>query len=361
MRPTAVSRRRRGVRVFLAAEWLEGRTLLSVPGENALVPSASPATSSELGTFNLQLRSGSLQALAQLMPVITADGATVTTTTISGLYVVETPDQSMGQLEADLSSNPAVAYAEPVQTFQIQTAPNDPDYQNGDQWQLNGAWGVNAQAAWNVTTGSDEVIVADVDTGLNYNLKDIYDNVWLNQPEIPANVVGNLTDVYNDGVITFTDLNNPANQGAGKIEDTNGDGIITGADVLASTSVGGWVNSGVPDTQDGDTSDPNDFIGWNFVNDTNNPMDAEGHGTFHRGRDRRDDQQLARAAPAWSGTRRSCRWRSSTLPETGPTPLRPRRSNTRSITAPRSSTRAGVAPAPIPRSKPRLPTRMLTA
>ena len=37
-------------------------------------------------------------------------------------------------------------------------------------------------------------------------------------------------------MITFSDLNNPVNQGAGKIQDTNGDGIITGADVLASTS-----------------------------------------------------------------------------------------------------------------------------
>ena len=80
------------------------------------------------------------------------------------------------------------------------------------------------------------MIVADVDSGLNYNLLDIYDNVWLNQPEIPASVIGNLTDVNNDGVITFTDLNNPVNQGPGKIEDTNGDGIITGGDVLASTS-----------------------------------------------------------------------------------------------------------------------------
>ena len=127
------------------------------------------------------------------------------------------------------------------------------------------------------------MIVADVDTGLNYNLPDIYDNVWLNQPEIPASVIGNLTDVYNDGVITFTDLNNSVNQGPGKIEDTNGDGIITGADVLASTSVGGWVNSSAPNTQDGDTADPNDLIGWNFVNNTNNPMDDEGHGTFTAG------------------------------------------------------------------------------
>ena len=32
------------------------------------------------------------------------------------------------------------------------------------------------------------MIVADTDTGLNYNLPDIYDNVWLNQPEIPSSV-----------------------------------------------------------------------------------------------------------------------------------------------------------------------------
>ena len=32
----------------------------------------------------------------------------------------------------------------------------------------------------------------------------------------------NLTDVYDDGVITFTDLNNPINQGPGKITATNG-------------------------------------------------------------------------------------------------------------------------------------------
>ena len=170
------------------------------------------------------------------MPLITAEGATVAPTTISGLYTVQGPTANMGQLAADLSTNPAVEYAQPVQTVQILTVPNDPDYVNGDQWQLNGTWGVNAPAAWSVTTGSDQVIVADVDTGLNYNLPDIYDNVWLNQPEIPASVIGNLTDVYNDGVITFTDLNNPVNQGPGKIEDTNGDGIITGADVLASTS-----------------------------------------------------------------------------------------------------------------------------
>ena len=92
--------------------------------------------------------------------------------------------------------------------------PNDPDYTNGDEWQLNGTWGINAPAAWSVTTGSDQVIVADIDTGLDYNLPDLYDNVWINQAEIPATVLPNLTDVYDDGVITFTDLNNLDQSGA---------------------------------------------------------------------------------------------------------------------------------------------------
>ncbi len=217
------------------------------------------------------------------MPLITAAGATVAPTSVAGLYTVEGPTAGLGQLAADFSASPAVAYAQPVQTFQVQTAPNDPLYTAGDQWQLNGTWGVNAPTAWNVTTGSNQVIVADVDTGLNYNLADVYDNVWLNQPEIPASVIGNLTDSNADGLITFTDLNYPVNQGSGKIEDTNSDGKITGADVLASASVGGWVNSASPSTQDGDTASPDDLIGWNDVSNTNNPMDDEGHGTFTAG------------------------------------------------------------------------------
>ena len=158
--------RRRGAGFLLGSEGLERRTMLSVSAIIGPTASGSPTTNSGLGSFNLQLRSGTAQALSQLMPVIAAEGATLAPTYVSGLYVVQAPTQIMGQLAADLSSNPAVEYAQPVQTFQIQTAPNDPDYVNGDQWQLNGTWGVNPLPAWNVTTGSDQVIVADVDTGL---------------------------------------------------------------------------------------------------------------------------------------------------------------------------------------------------
>ena len=196
----------------------------------------------------------------------------------------------MDQLALELSANPDVQYAAPAHVVSDLTAPNDPDYGNGDEWQLNGTWGIDAPGAWSVTTGSDQVIVADTDTGIAYNLPDIYDNVWINQPEIPSAVLPNLTDVDDDGVITFTDLNNAVNQGAGKIVDTNGDGIITATDLLASTSVGGWVNPNAPNTQDNDENGnqspdpyPDDLIGWNFASSNNNPLDENGHGTFTAG------------------------------------------------------------------------------
>ena len=169
-----------------------------------------------------------------------------------------------------------------MQMLHAAAAPNDPQYVNGSQWALNGVWGINAPTAWNTTTGSNSVIVADVDTGLDYNHPDLTINVWINQGEIPSTVLSNLTDVNGDGLITFSDLNNPVNQGPGKIVDTNDNGVITGADVIASTSAGGWADGS---TQDGDTSHPDDLIGWNFVNNTNNPMDdlSEGHGTHTAG------------------------------------------------------------------------------
>ena len=272
-------RDRHGEHIELRIECLETRTLLSVSAVIGPLPASStPGATQE--ALNLVLRTNTPESLAQVTTLVAADAATIQATSISGLYELQVPAANMSQLAAALAADSAVAYAQPARTVSDLIAPDDPNYTNGDQWQLNGTWGINAPGAWNLTTGSDEVIVADADTGIAYNDPDLYDNVWINQAEIPASLLPNLTDIYNDGVITFTDLNNPTNQGAGKIVDTNGDGIITAADLLASTSVGGWANGS---TQDGDTSDPDDLVGWNFAANNNNPLDGNGHGTFTAG------------------------------------------------------------------------------
>src|SRR5258708_1654667 len=118
-------------------------------------------------------------------------------------------------------------------------SPNDPSF--GSQWDLNntgqngGTAGadIHATQAWTVTSGSAKTVVAVIDTGVDYNHPDLYQNIWINQQEIPLSRLRNLTDVDGDGLITFHDLNNPINQGAGKITDVNGDGRIDAADILA--------------------------------------------------------------------------------------------------------------------------------
>jgi serine protease len=66
-----------------------------------------------------------------------------------------------------MSALPEVEYAVPDQRLFAVLSPNDPYYVAGDQWDMNDpTGGINAMAAWDITTGSPSVVVADVDTGL---------------------------------------------------------------------------------------------------------------------------------------------------------------------------------------------------
>jgi subtilisin family serine protease len=162
--------------------------------------------------------------------------------------------------------------------------PNDTKYTS--QWDLQNT---SVPEAWTVSTGSTKTTVGVLDTGVDYNHPDLYENIWINQKEIPASRLKNLIDVDGDGLITFYDLNDPRNQGVGKITDINHDGRIDAADILApmtkdskgnDTGNGGWVD-GI--SEDGDTQHVDDLIGWNFVANSNDPFDDNGHGSHVSG------------------------------------------------------------------------------
>ena len=107
-----------------------------------------------------------------------------------------------------IKKSPKVKYVEPDYELHIvQTIPND---LHPNLWGLNntGAYAggtpdadVDAPEAWDIQTGSENVVIAVIDTGLDYNHVDLAANAWTNPGEIPGNGVdddnnGCVDDVY---------------------------------------------------------------------------------------------------------------------------------------------------------------------
>jgi subtilisin family serine protease len=217
-----------------------------------------------------------LQAQAQQL--------TAAPTDIPGLVRLTGLGSNLSVYQALVTGRAGVQYAEWEQTETVALDPNDPKYVDGTLWGMNGTYGIKAPQAWDITTGTTAVVLADIDTGVDYTHPDLYLNIWINQGEIPPTLVdpnnpSRLRDLDRDGLITFYDLNNAINQGPGKITDLNGNGRIDAGDILRPSASGGWAN-GVSDNGDGYVDD---LIGWDFFNNDNNPMDDNNHGTHTTG------------------------------------------------------------------------------
>lgn len=90
---------------------------------------------------------------------------------------------------AKLRDDPDVEWAEPNYRRYPQKLPNDPMF--GSQWylentgQLDGTPGSDIQtvASWNITTGNPNVVVAILDSGIDYTHPDLQRNMWRNPGE----------------------------------------------------------------------------------------------------------------------------------------------------------------------------------
>ncbi|MFM6929971.1 MAG: S8 family peptidase [Bdellovibrio sp.] len=82
--------------------------------------------------------------------------------------------------------------------------PNAPQPTTGSDPLFPKQWGmlnIGVQEAWKVTKGSPEMIVAVIDTGVDYTHEDLLPNLWRNEKEIPNNGIDDDGNGYIDDVI----------------------------------------------------------------------------------------------------------------------------------------------------------------
>ena len=171
-----------------------------------------------------------------------------------GLELVQVPESvELWALCRELEALPEVEYAHPDYVFSFHMVPNDPYYHSSNSWgqgydDLYGPKLLDCAPAWDLSQGQD-VVVAVVDSGVDYNHPDLAANLWLNPPE-----------------------------------DINGNGTF---DPWPSTEDHG----GVTGDFDGVDNDANgyvdDVIGYDFAGDGEvgdpDPKDGYGHGTHVAG------------------------------------------------------------------------------
>ena len=145
---------------------------------------ASPAVSNSTGTtfdwivqFN-DSASGKFAGpadAAHLLPTSGAQFEIIEGLGAVGEVLVRSSGASAAQAAAALQFDANIAFSEPDSLKQMAADPNDPQYAN--EW---APADIGLPAAWNITTGSKNVVVAVVDSGVDYTDTDLAANIWTN-------------------------------------------------------------------------------------------------------------------------------------------------------------------------------------
>lgn len=158
----------------------------AVPNEYILELKSTPAVDYDLDRLSVALEARVLRRLHAA----------------NNLVVVEKKGDAAAAIN-ELRQNPLVAIAEPNYIYRIHALPNDPailrtwGIRNIGQLDWTATRGlrgidVDAERAWDITTGSRNVVVAVIDTGVNYTHSDLAANMWKNARE--ANGVAGVDD-----------------------------------------------------------------------------------------------------------------------------------------------------------------------
>ncbi|MFM7057242.1 MAG: S8 family serine peptidase [Planctomycetota bacterium] len=154
-----------------------------------------------------------------------------------GVFLMKLPEgRSVPSAISLLQGQPGIRYAEPDWISELAAVPNDPNY--GRMWGMentgqavNGTTGtadadIDAEAAWDLTTGSRSVLIAVIDTGVDVQHPDLINNIWVNPGEIAGNGIDDDGNGYVDDVRGYDFVDNDNNVADGYGHGTHVAGTI---------------------------------------------------------------------------------------------------------------------------------------
>ena len=190
IRPTQIERRRdRGSRARVIVRAMTF-ALLCLALSGAALAFAAPVGQVPDEVL-VRFRAGTSTARRNTLHAAT--GATVVKqfTTVPDLQLIKLPAATP---LARYGASPDVLYVERNHAITLQAMPNDPRFVTADP----GVWGLNmvplfsdadidGPEAWDITTGSRNVVVATIDSGIDYTHEDLAANMWRNEADCNGN------------------------------------------------------------------------------------------------------------------------------------------------------------------------------
>lgn len=154
--------------------FVEGHVLVRLadtPQTRGITPFSSASALPDLGVNISDMRLLNPSCESAVSPLASRS----TRRTQNNVFLLELEDISVEDALEILNANPAVEIAEPNLIYQRISTPNDPLF--FEQYALQK---MDAERAWGITTGSREVVVGIIDTGIDGGHPDLVDNLWQN-------------------------------------------------------------------------------------------------------------------------------------------------------------------------------------